>query len=159
MKKANKKWIILAIVAVVLWTMFIWGNSIVPGPKSNQMSNHVIAKVSPFMGWLKLTAKQWDYFVRKAAHMTEFGILSVFWCALLSQCMSHTWKLPFISLGTCFLTACIDETIQIFTGRTSRFKDVCFDTAGAFIGICLFIGIGYCLLYYRRKSIDTSSIS
>ena len=153
----KEKWTLLALTAVILWTMFIWGNSMIPGPKSMHASQQVAASVSPFLDFLNLTAKQWNAIVRKAGHMTEFGILGIFWCWFLSLRMTHSWKLPAISLGICFATGSIDETIQKFTGRTSVFRDVCFDTAGGFLGICLLIGIGAWVVHHKKKAADQKS--
>lgn len=78
--------------------------------------------------------------VRKCAHMTEFAILAV----LLYVWMSR-WEIARRRRG-CYaavmtmLYACTDEFHQLFVaGRSGRITDVLIDSAGAAIGMALFL--------------------
>ena len=78
--------------------------------------------------------------VRKAAHMAEYGILSVLIFVWLGQ-----WEIGFLRRGgTAFGAAAVyaasDEIHQLFVvGRAGRFSDVCIDSAGAALGIVVFV--------------------
>ncbi len=78
--------------------------------------------------------------VRKGAHMTEFAILAVLFYAWMSR-----WKITRLRRGgfaaamTIFY-ACTDEFHQLFVpGRSGRITDVLIDSAGAVIGMALFL--------------------
>ncbi len=78
--------------------------------------------------------------VRKAAHMTEYGFLAVLLFIWLGQ-----WEMSLIRRGTtafgaATVYAATDEIHQLFVaGRSGRFSDVCIDSAGAFLGIIVFV--------------------
>lgn len=78
--------------------------------------------------------------VRKAAHMTEYGILAVLLFVWMGQ-----WEIGFLRRGgTAFGAAAVyaasDEIHQLFVaGRSGRFSDVCIDSAGAFLGLIVFV--------------------
>lgn len=79
-------------------------------------------------------------FVRKAAHMTEYGILSVLLYIWIGQ-----WQMSFLrrwgtAFGAATVYAATDEIHQLFvTGRSGRFTDVCIDGLGACLGIFVFV--------------------
>ena len=79
-------------------------------------------------------------FVRKAAHMTEYGILSVLlyiWIGQWSMRFLRRWGTAF---GAATVYAATDEIHQLFVaGRSGRFTDVCIDGLGAGLGIFVFI--------------------
>ena len=77
----------------------------------------------------------WNYIVRKSAHLFEFFVLGVFTMLFFSQ-LRQKIKLgvPYAFIFV-FVIACADEFIQRFTGRTSLFQDVVIDVLGASIGI------------------------
>lgn len=70
---------------------------------------------------------QVNFFVRKAAHMTEFGILFLL-CRAYQGEKYVFWQV----LLFCFLYAVTDEIHQAFVpGRGPAFTDVLIDTSGA----------------------------
>ncbi len=77
--------------------------------------------------------------VRKAAHMTEYGILSVLLYIWIGQ-----WEMSFLrrggtAVGAAAVYAATDEIHQLFVaGRSGRFSDVCIDSAGALFGVAVF---------------------
>lgn len=79
-------------------------------------------------------------FVRKAAHMTEYGILSVLlyiWIGQWSMSFLRRWGTAF---GAATVYAATDEIHQLFVaGRSGRFTDVCIDGLGAGLGIFVFV--------------------
>jgi len=68
--------------------------------------------------------------LRKAAHVTEYGILAAAWAwALTSRDGRRPWLAP---LGLTVVTAALDETHQSFTSmRTSSPADVLLDSVAA----------------------------
>lgn len=93
--------------------------------------------------------------VRKAAHMTEFGILSVLLYIWMGQ-----WEMSFLrrggtAAGATAVYAATDEFHQLFVaGRSGRFSDVCIDSAGAVVGVivfALFVRIVQHVRAHRRK--------
>ncbi len=79
-------------------------------------------------------------FVRKSAHMTEYGILSMLLYIWIGQ-----WPMSFLrrwgtAFGAATVYATTDEIHQLFVaGRSGRFTDVCIDGAGAALGIIVFV--------------------
>lgn len=98
--------------------------------------------------------------VRKAAHMTEFAILSVLLYIWLGK-----WQFPVkkkslaaVSIATCY--AASDEIHQLFVpGRAGMAQDVLIDGVGALLGVALFIGVRKCIsfLWNRHKYRKTKS--
>ena len=102
---------------VLLWAALIWRLSAVPH--------------------LRIVEAWWDYPLRKAAHMTVFGILARFLARALTGDTYWPWKKIFYSsLAVTFLYACSDEWHQSFVaGRHGSPLDVLIDTAGAWCAL------------------------
>lgn len=121
---------VLSLLFVLLILGFIWGNSLLPGTESSDLSGRVIAILEKLFGPVTNYGKV-NHYVRKLAHMTEYAALgfclSWFWY-LWQKPGKETFSLPLLCGLT---TACIDETIQLFSqGRGSSLKDVWIDMAG-----------------------------
>ncbi|MBQ8885635.1 MAG: VanZ family protein [Clostridia bacterium] len=72
--------------------------------------------------------------VRKIAHFAEYALLGALWFWLVRSFQAGSTPL-WVSPATCFLTACADELIQLFSdGRASSFWDVLLDLSGAVCG-------------------------
>lgn len=94
-------------------------------------------------------------FLRKAAHMTEFGVLGGLCFLLLLTWRGKLWWRCGASLAFTFLYACSDEWHQqLSEGRGSRFTDVLIDTAGAMF-VCAVILL---VVWLVRKRKGKSSI-
>ena len=93
--------------------------------------------------------------VRKAAHMTEFGILSVLVYVWLGKWQMAAGKRMSIAAIFAILYAASDECHQLFVpGRAGSIRDVVIDGTGAILGVCIFVGVKKCIsfLWNRRKS-------
>ena len=79
-----------------------------------------------------------EFYVRKAAHMTEYCLLAIsISFPLYVYGVRGIW-LMLLAGFVCVGFAGLDEYHQSFVGgRTSAVKDVCIDSSGAFIGILL----------------------
>lgn len=159
MKISRKK--LLACVLILCVNLgVIWGNSMVPGDLSGQMSQGVMAVLERIFrhpmferlssGFIELVNRMLGltipsdnvggFLLRKAAHFAEFCWLGVNLCWLfriLEQKGIHRFTMPLL-WG--ILAACVDETIQLYSpGRASSLADVWIDISGVFTGICLLL--------------------
>lgn len=97
--------------------------------------------------------------VRKAAHMTEYGILSVLFYIWLGKWQFAISRRSIMAMVFAALYAVSDELHQTFVpGRAGRFSDVIIDSIGAVIGVVVFLGVKKCIsfLWNRRKSKKTA---
>ena len=137
---------IFALLALALM-VFIFSNSLESGEESNLKSGWVAEFLRPLLnpfGWIE--EKTYLKLVRKLAHFAEFG---VFGLCLGGVAANAAYAKAFLWSGAAaLLTACADETIQAFTGRTESLKDVCLDFSGAVCGL-LFVWL--CLFAMKRK--------
>ncbi len=130
---------------LVLMLAFIWGNSLMPGPVSQAISDFVKELLfgSPSSPAGSGTGSG---LIRKAAHFTEFaalGMLLAWLCGMLEK--KRVW--PMLGGVT---AACIDETIQAFVPeRAPGLRDVLLDSCGVLAGIVL-LHLGH--TYLKRKS-------
>ena len=127
---------------------FIWGNSLVNGTDSGQLSGGIMAWMNSFLGLGEAGTQMLHLLIRKAAHFTEFASLGILlaWGCCMKNCSCRVCLTEPLLAG--ILTACIDETIQIFVdGRGSSLLDVWVDTFGALTGIGILL-LGH---YYRKK--------
>ena len=119
---------------------FIWGNSLMTGAESGNLSGGVLAWLNSFLGLGEEGAEILHHFIRKAAHFTEFACFGLLLCWRLGMADLKGIHLAAHSLLGSLLAACIDETIQIFVdGRGSSLMDVWTDTFGALTGIGLLL--------------------
>ena len=128
----GKKWYLLGIG---LNLVFIWGNSMLPGDVSGQISGGVFEYVEELFS---VFGNAGEFVLRKLGHFSEFTLLG-FLLAGLVCCFPLRRQDGFVLplLGG-LLTACVDETIQIFAaGRVSSLTDVWIDTAGVCTGLLL----------------------
>lgn len=81
-----------------------------------------------------------EIIIRKAAHMSEYALLTITLVYGFYHTVSLTQVIPY-SLLFCFLYACSDEFHQLFTsGRAGQLTDVLIDTSGGII-ICFLLYI------------------
>jgi VanZ family protein len=127
---------------VLLWLVVIFVGS------SDLMSaEHTSRFIGPFLLWLKPdisteTLAQIHFFVRKAAHLTEYAILALLLCRAVLHGTNLKWSRPilFASAWTvCVLVAVGDESRQSFVAsRGPSPWDVMIDAAGAIVGLLIY---------------------
>ena len=123
-------------VLLVLNLALIWGNSLVSGAESGQMSGGIMEFV---MKLLQIPAEYSDavhLLIRKLAHITEFACLS----ALISWCLGRVKEKRvhqiLLAVLISMAVALMDETIQLRTpDRGPSLVDVWIDTLGAVLGM------------------------
>lgn len=123
---------------------FIWGNSMLPGTASAQLSGGLMQWIGELFA---VFGEHGEKVLRKMAHMAEFaslGFLLTGFFRLLGK------KRIYLPLLCGFITATVDECIQIFSpGRSSSVVDVMIDMSGLAAGIILLL-MGQ--LLFRRKN-------
>ena len=127
-------------VLIGLNLAFIWGNSMVTGTDSGNLSGCVLAWLNGFLGLDESGAEVLHLLIRKGAHFTEFaclGLLLTRYCHLGEE--KHAVPLPVL---LAMAAAVVDESIQMFTpDRGPSLVDVWIDTSGALTGaMLLFLG-------------------
>ncbi len=135
------------LLAIGIW-IFIFGNSAQGVEQTHAISGWVAEFLRPLLnpnGWIE--EKLYLYLVRKIAHFVEFGALGV---CLSGAAVNMDIRLRW-ALGLSVLTACADETLQSFTGRTNSLKDVMLDSAGAVCGILSVYLILRIIKRYRER--------
>lgn len=148
-RTTSRLWINSAFIVAIL--CFIWGNSLLPGQDSGNLSGFVGMLLQKLLPFLDLESEMGMHLLRKAAHFSEFAALgmSFTWLyGMLSKRPHWALLLPLMS-GTA--AAAIDETIQIFSpNRGPSIKDVGIDTAGVVTGIAVLTVLHW--LYRRIKT-------
>ncbi|MEA2113131.1 MAG: VanZ family protein [Patescibacteria group bacterium] len=115
MNKKVKKWGL-----VFLWAGFIFFLSHQPGLKSGLPG-------------------EWDFVLRKLAHISEYFVLTFLLISALKQHCPSKRKIIIISFLLAFLYACSDEYHQTFIiAREGAAGDVLIDSVGIFLSSYLF---------------------
>ncbi len=139
---------LIVCIAISLW--FIWLHSMIPREQSHAESSFVLQAVNSVIGRIfgfTIT----EHIVRKAAHFTEYAVLGSE-LTLLALWDQKRWKALFV-FGAGLLTACLDETIQLFSGRGSQVSDVVLDVSGVMVA-CVAVFTVNCLrnhLFERHR--------
>jgi VanZ family protein len=128
---------------VVVWMAFIF-----VGSTEALSSGHTSRLIGPFLRWLSpglpdATVELAVFWIRKAAHVTEYAVLAaLLWRALWRPVRgdSRPWSWPVArqALLAAALWAASDEIHQAFTAtRGASVRDVVLDTSGAALGLLL----------------------
>lgn len=136
MMKQTKPRLMISGVMIFGILCFIWGNSLLPGKDSGQLSGFIGTLLQKLLPFLDLQSEQGMHLLRKAAHFSEFAALGFSFAWLYGMlCKKRSWSLVLpLSSGTC--AAAIDETIQLFSpDRGPSIKDIGIDTCGVIAGI------------------------
>jgi len=118
--------------------LFIWGNSLLPASLSGAISGW-IKELFWFLFPQSGSQGQGEGLLRKLAHFLEFAALGALLCWLFAMLRKNTWAFLLPAVGCSCLTACIDETLQLFVpGRSAKLADVGIDLAGSVLAAILF---------------------
>ncbi|MBO5938244.1 MAG: VanZ family protein [Clostridia bacterium] len=153
--------VLFPLLLTLLWLGFIFGNSLKDAAASSEQSGKVHEIVNEVASSVGVDEPISEQTVRNMAHFTEFAILGALLCLdvwtlgisplFAKRRFDVLWLLA--ALPVCFLLACTDEYLQTFSdGRASDFSDVLTDTAGASLGIALFLALFLlCRLAFGKK--------
>lgn len=140
----------LAGVLAIVWMCIIFAFSAQTKEESGEVSHSVtyqmVNSTSIFFHLglseerVQEIANAIEGFVRKMAHMTEYGILSVLIFIWIGQWEMSLLRRGGTASGAAAVYAATDEIHQLFVpGRSGRFTDVCIDSAGAVLGVLVFV--------------------
>ena len=147
MMNTNKKFSQCPLIFTALFLLvavFVFSNSFRSGEESQAQSAPLVDLAeSIFDPNDVIPTEDFNFIVRKAAHIAEFSLIGLTLGGLM--CCIHRllgrWHIAamlFIGLAT----GVLDEFIQSFTGRTSSLSDVLIDFAGVILGMGLAALIG-----------------
>ena len=144
--------ILLCRILLVLNLALIWGNSLLNGSQSSQVSGGILEILMELLHIPARFKGTLHVLIRKLAHLTEFACLS----ALISWYLRrvNTKKVYQILLAVLLsmAVALVDETIQLYTpDRGPSLTDVWIDTLGAVLGMTA-VQLGYHLKEKKRKT-------
>lgn len=95
---------------------------------------------------LREIANAIEGFVRKCAHMAEYAILAILVYVWLGRWQLSRRRMVCTAVLLTIIYACSDEFHQLFVvGRAGRVSDVLVDSAGAVLGLALFLFIKMCV--------------
>ncbi len=142
----NRKLICCVLIALNL--ALIWGNSVLPGGVSMELSDGFLALLGRSIPFL---ARIGSMLIRKLAHFSEFACLGLLLGWLFHGEAERGFRGFAVPALVGILAACVDETIQRFVpGRESSLIDVWIDIGGVCTGILL-LHLGYCCIRRRKE--------
>lgn len=125
----------LSLILVLILTLFIWGNSLLPGSVSSSQSGIITKLLYPLFKNV-MSVDTLTTIIRKLAHFTEYAILGL---VLAYFYKSKTNKYLLFALLQGVITAIIDESIQLLVpNRSGLLTDVLIDTSGVLFGLLVF---------------------
>lgn len=93
-----------------------------------------------------------EYFIRKAAHMTEFAILAILLYIWIGRWQLTRLRRYGLAVILTMAYACSDEFHQLFVeGRAGQISDVAVDSIGALLGLMLFILLQGIFIKLKRR--------
>ena len=155
----------IAGLLAIVWMCIIFAFSSQPADESSEVSvgfsYRMVSSAGIFfhLPWgeeeFRRISNAIEGYIRKVAHMTEYAILSVLLYLWMENWQFTLNKRSVIAVFLAMLYAASDEFHQLFVqGRAGSMRDVMIDSAGAVLGILVFVGVKECIsfLLNRRKS-------
>lgn len=143
--------------ALIVAAIFCLSNQ--PASQSGAMSlvlaENLLLAGEKILPGLDLTADDIHNSLRKMAHFLIFLLLGFLMISLLKSMKILSLPAAIAALSICAVLALLDETHQFFIeGRSAELRDVLIDSAGAMVGIGIYLGIGKLMksMYRRRKA-------
>ena len=141
-KYKTKIWLCGLMMAATI--CIIWGNSLLNGETSGDISGGFSQWLGQFIPFLSPDSPNGHYIIRKCAHFSIFFLLGAESCYLFHMICKN--KILLRSIAIAAAVASIDESIQRFIpGRHGCLSDVLLDISGAATGMIL-LYLGYTLL-------------
>lgn len=132
-------------VITICCILFIFHNSMFPGPQSSNQSQYVMTLLNHILGTFGLPVTLSEHFVRKLAHFIEYFVLGILMTATIKSYGRPVIESVFTVLFFLLLIPVADELIQFFTPqRGSSVLDVLLDFSGGITGMLLCYISCYC---------------
>lgn len=148
--------IAVCVILIVLTVGFVFNNSAKPTAESQQASEVVAETIEGIAqktdaGDTKVSSTSVQY-LRKAAHAVEFFVLGVELAAfsVIVGRRKYNFQKFWNVLSVALAVAVADESIQIFSGRGPKVRDVLIDLGGAAVGISLTLLVHYIWISCRK---------
>ncbi len=109
----------------------------VPAVQSSEESGYWATYLIPILKMFVGEKLATEYLVRKLAHFSEYAVFGFIVSLRVRQSQKLDIKLIGKAEGASFLTAFLDESIQVVSGRGPMITDVWIDSLGAFTGILI----------------------
>jgi hypothetical protein len=130
-----KKYAYLLLMIAVMVVIFCFSSQ--DASESGQLSNAVLVWIVEHVLHRSTIPEICSVLIRKTAHFSIYCCLGASAALFVSECrirrfvILRAWLIPVIY-------ACTDELHQYFVpGRSCELRDVCIDSAGAFLGVVL----------------------
>ena len=123
--------------------VIVWMAIMFIGSTDLMSAEHTSRFLMPLLRWLNpdislATIAHIHFLVRKAAHATEYAILTALIFRASRSLTSHFWRRAAMALFPALLFAAADEFHQSFVAsRTSSLGDVVIDSGGVLVGLIL----------------------
>jgi VanZ family protein len=144
----NFREIIKAWLPVFLWMtlMFFGSTDLMSAERTSRFLTPLLLWWNPDISPVAIA--QVHFFVRKAAHLTEYAVLAVLFCRALRGWVGGFWRRIAFILASALIFAAADEFHQWFVAsRTASLGDVLLDASGALLGLMI------CATTWKRNSI------
>jgi len=126
---------VLSWILLIVWMVIIFSFSHQPAVQSSSLSDGILVKIEK-VTHLPISNEFSSFFIRKAAHFTEYAILGILGMCLLSQYSISKKNRFLFAIIFCFCYASLDEIHQLFIeGRSGQWIDVVLDTCGSLFGM------------------------
>ena len=124
-------------VAALVFTGFIFYNSSLPAPVSDETSYFFVDLVAWINAFLDkpVPLPVMNHYIRKTAHFTEYFVQALLLCNAFYTDRTDRKNSRGCILFLSLLTAVLDEYIQLFSpGRSGQVTDILLDFSGGFSG-------------------------
>lgn len=145
-----KRYILITIG--ILWTAFIFGQSLMSATISSQQSGIVINLIHPILTkiGIHIEVDNLSFIVRKLAHFIEFFILGIVWFYIFFPYAKKVQYSRFVLLFG-LMVAITDEAIQLYSeGRAGLASDVLIDFSGVLFAYLM----GVTFYSLKKKNIN-----
>lgn len=138
--------ILVSWTLVFIWMAVIFLFSAQPAHESDGLSKSVtlfviqLAKRVMPLDELTVDIATLNHLIRKLAHFTVYFVLGILTANALKTSGVSTFKAVALALAICIVYAATDEIHQMFVpGRGAQVKDVLIDSAGAVVGVGVYV--------------------
>ena len=135
---------IISWTAVILWITLIFNLSSQAEEQSNQLSTGIteiiVKTVERIVPQTDLDIYKSNHIVRKSTHFFVYLVLGLLVMNALRRSGVYGYRSIVLALLICVLYAISDEVHQLFVpGRGGQVKDIIIDSAGATVGIGVYL--------------------